>query len=325
MAEPLLSVRRLSIGIRSNKKTYTAVDKVSFDVYPGEILGIVGESGCGKSITAMSLMGLLSSGVSVTGGNAFFEGRDLLSIKGKERLHMNGNRISMIYQEPMTSLNPLMKIGRQIGEPLRLHTDLPEKEIRARAREMLDRVGMRDGDKIFKSYPHQLSGGMRQRVMIAMAAIANPALLIADEPTTALDVTTQAEILELLRKMNRDHGTSIIFISHDLGVVGRICSRVLVMYAGRLVESGPSAAILGDPEHPYTEGLIASIPEVEDRGEDLPSIPGRVPSVTEEHAACPFAPRCGKATALCSKIPAPMRNVGPDHFVWCHNVHGGSR
>ena len=307
MAEPLLSVRRLSIGIRSNKKTYTAVDKVSFDVYPGEILGIVGESGCGKSITAMSLMGLLSSGVSVTGGNAFFEGRDLLSIKGKERLHMNGNRISMIYQEPMTSLNPLMKIGRQIGEPLRLHTDLPEKEIRARAREMLDRVGM------------------RQRVMIAMAAIANPALLIADEPTTALDVTTQAEILELLRKMNRDHGTSIIFISHDLGVVGRICSRVLVMYAGRLVESGPSAAILGDPEHPYTEGLITSIPEVEDRGEDLPSIPGRVPSVTEEHAACPFAPRCGKATALCSKIPAPMRNVGPDHFVWCHNVHGGSR
>ncbi len=325
MAEPLLSVRRLSIGIRSNKKTYTAVDKVSFDVYPGEILGIVGESGCGKSITAMSLMGLLSSGVSVTGGNAFFEGRDLLSIKGKERLHMNGNRISMIYQEPMTSLNPLMKIGRQIGEPLRLHTDLPEKEIRARAREMLDRVGMRDGDKIFKSYPHQLSGGMRQRVMIAMAAIANPALLIADEPTTALDVTTQAEILELLRKMNRDHGTSIIFISHDLGVINRICSRVLVMYAGRLVESGPSAAILGDPEHPYTEGLIASIPEVEDRGEDLPSIPGRVPSVTEEHAACPFAPRCGKATALCSKIPASMRNVGPDHFVWCHNVHGGSR
>ena len=320
--EPILSVRRLSIGVRAAKNIYTAVDRISFDLNRGEILGIVGESGCGKSITALSLMGLLADGVTVTAGNAWFgtpeDYIDLYALTPRARRGVNGRWISMIYQEPMTCLDPLMKIGRQVGEPLRLHTKKTSAEIDREVLDILAEVGMRDPEGIASSYPHQLSGGQRQRVMIAMACICRPRVLIADEPTTALDVTTQEEILSLIEQLNRRHGTSVILISHDLGVVNRICDRVLVMYAGRIVEAGTVGAILRSPEHPYTRGLLASIPSVAARGSDLPCIPGRVPAVTDQRDACPFAPRCAQADETC-RLRHPPRVLRPDgHTVYCH-------
>ncbi len=318
MKDTLLSVQNLSIGIDGGKNIYPVVDDISFQIGREEILGIVGESGCGKSLTALSVQGLLSEGIRVTGGQMIFEGNDLLKLSAKKRREINGKDISMIFQEPMTSLNPLIRIGKQVGEALRLHDSRTPQEIASLVRDTLTEVGLKDPDKIMASYPHQLSGGMRQRVMIAMAIICRPKLLIADEPTTALDVTTQAQVLELLRKINRTYGTALLFISHDLGVINRLCDRVLVMYAGKIVERGRTETILLHPVHEYTKGLMASIPSRKQKGHDLKSIRGRVPAVTEPKEPCPFAPRCDAARKICYQEWPGERELSNGHAVCCH-------
>ncbi len=296
---PLLQIRGLTISIREGNGKYTAVDGVSYDVLPGEILGVVGESGCGKTVTNLAIMGLLPEVLSVTGGKILFNSAalpgeiDLARCSQEQRRNIDGNEISMIYQEPLTSLNPLLRIGRQVGESLRIHhPELPEAEVESRVQKSLAEVGLPDPAAITKMFPHQLSGGMRQRVMIAMATICRPKLMIADEPTTALDVTVQAQVLRLLKHISRKHGMSIIFISHDLAVIDQICDRVIVMYAGRVAESAPVEAIMRAPLHEYTKGLLRSIPQPSLKGTDLPAIKGHVPSTKEHREPCPFAPRC---------------------------------
>lgn len=320
MSDVLLRVNDLSIGIVQKGRNYPIVDQIGFHINEGEILGIVGESGCGKSITALSIQGLLGESLKVTGGQMLFEGQDLLQLSKPERRKINGKDITMIFQEPMTSLNPLIKIGKQVGEVLRLHDVIPKKEIEGRVVQALSEAGFREPKKVMDSYPHQLSGGMRQRVMIAMAIICNPKLIIADEPTTALDVTIQAQILELLKKINREHHTSILFISHDLGVVGRLCDRVLVMYAGKIVEEGQTLTILENPAHEYTKGLIHSIPTRNQKGNPLKCIGGKVPSVTEEKTPCPFAPRCQTVRDICFRQEPKPRELDKSHIVCCHNA-----
>lgn len=322
MAEKILDVRDLSIDIRHDQNTYAVVEGISFHLNKGEILGIVGESGCGKTVTVMTMVGLEPEMIVPSGGTAMFHGIDLLHCSEAQRQEINGKDISVIYQEPMTSLNPLQKVGRQIGESLRLHTDLDEKEIRKRVIRMLKAVELRDPEKTADSYPHQLSGGMRQRVMMAMAGICHPQILVCDEPTTALDVTTQAEILELLREWNRKQGTSVIFISHDLAVINRICDRVMVMYAGKIAEIGKTEEILQTPAHPYTQGLLASIPTMGQKGRELHCIPGRVPAVTEKRESCPFAPRCTRAGEDCRHGQIPAVRLSDTHEVHCRHISG---
>ncbi|MGN0342732.1 MAG: ABC transporter ATP-binding protein [Roseburia sp.] len=316
----ILRVLNFSIGIKDGKRIHTAVDRISFQVNRGEILGIVGESGCGKSITALSVLGLLGEGVKVTDGQLLFDGNDLLLLPKRERQKINGKDISIIFQEPMTSLNPLIKIGQQIGEVLKIHESRSKKEIQDAVKGVLAEVGFVDPEKIMASYPHQLSGGMRQRVMIAMAIIGKPKLLIADEPTTALDVTTQAQVLELLKKINRKYHTTILFISHDLGVIKRLCDRVLVMYAGKIVEQGRTSTILIHPVHEYTKGLMNSIPTRKKKGELLCSIKGKVPPVTEKKSPCPFAPRCDAAKDICFQTTPEEKYLSEHHSVSCHMV-----
>lgn len=318
MRDVVLRVQDLSIGIAGAKGKYNVVDRINFHINHGEIVGIVGESGCGKSITALSIQGLLAEGVSVTGGRLIFEGNDLLKLSRHKRREINGKDIAMIFQEPMTSLNPLMKIGKQVGETLKLHGTCTQKEIQQKVLSVLEEVGLQNPQKVMHSYPHQLSGGMRQRVMIAMAIIGEPKLLIADEPTTALDVTTQAQVLELLKKINKEHNMSILFISHDLGVINRLCDRVMVMYAGRLVEKGKTSTILVHPVHEYTKGLMQSIPTRKQKGSPLPCIPGKVPAVNEAKAACPFAPRCAEARDVCFREEPAERALSNAHAVSCH-------
>ncbi len=318
MEHSLLRVQNLSLGIEGDDEVYPVVDDISFQVERGEILGIVGESGCGKSLTALSVQGLLSDGVRIVGGQLIFEGKDLLKLPKGKRREISGKDIAMIFQEPMTSLNPLIKIGKQVGETLRLHDGRTPKEISVLVRKALVEVGLKDPDKVMASYPHQLSGGMRQRVMIAMAIIGNPKLLIADEPTTALDVTTQAQVLELLRRINHTHGTAILFISHDLGVINRLCDRVLVMYSGKIVERGRTETILLHPVHEYTKGLMSSIPTRKQKGSDLKNIRGRVPAVTEAREPCPFAPRCEAAKKICYQKWPQERELANGHAVCCH-------
>jgi ABC-type dipeptide/oligopeptide/nickel transport system ATPase component len=257
---PLLEVKNLSVGIQRDRDCLLAVNDISFTVNRGEITGIVGESGCGKTLTALAIPGLLPGGVSITGGSVVFEGRDLAALDSRELCAMRGNSLSMIFQEPMTSLNPLLKIGRQIAEPLELHGYKDKALIRREVLDIMEKVGLPDPERLTGEYPHRLSGGMRQRVMIALAMICNPELLIADEPTTALDVTIQAQLLRLMKWFNKNRGTSILFISHDLALVSRLCDRVLVMYAGRLVEEGPVRDIFRRPAHEFTRGLIGAIP-----------------------------------------------------------------
>ena len=286
MKETLLNVKHLTLGVTERDGSVNkAVDDISFEVRKGEILGIVGESGCGKSLTVMTLMGLMKDDVFVMDGQILFGQDDLVRVTPERRRQINGNDLSIIYQEPMTSLNPLIKIGRQVGEPLRLHRkDLSEKEIDRMVLELLTEVGIQNPGQIMKSYPHQLSGGMRQRVMIAMASICRPRILVADEPTTALDVTTQAHVLSLLKRVNEEFGTTILFISHDLGVINRVCDRVLIMYAGK----------------------------------DLICIPGRVPSTMDPREPCPFAPRCGHTMEACRQTFPECRELSKDHIVYCH-------
>ncbi|WP_349357944.1 ABC transporter ATP-binding protein [Stappia sp.] len=315
-ARALLRVEDLAIrfkGARAN-----VVDGVSFSVAPGETLAIVGESGCGKSVTALSLMGLLPMPpAEIVAGRAVFEGRDLFSLPARAMSEMRGDRISMIFQEPMTSLNPVFTVGDQICEVILRHRKVSRAEARARAREMLERVKVPAADKRLDDYPHQMSGGMRQRVMIAMALANDPTLLIADEPTTALDVTIQAQILDLMRALQDETGAALIMITHDLGVVAEVADRVAVMYAGRVVEDGPVGPVFEDPQHPYTIGLMSSVPSLGPRTGRLATVPGLVPTVDAMPAGCRFAPRCPFAVERCASETPALTPAGAGHGVAC--------
>jgi peptide/nickel transport system ATP-binding protein len=304
--ETLLTVQHLSIGVRRGTDTFTAVDDISFHIEEGEILGLVGESGCGKSLTCLSIPALLAPGVERLGGEIFFRGRSLSALSPAELGRLRGKEISMIFQEPAASLNPLHRIGQQIAEVLELHGLGDKKSRRAEALDMMAALGLPEPERLYRAYPHELSGGMCQRVMIAVAAICRPALLLADEPTTALDTAAQAQILDLLQKINRDLGAAVLFVSHDLGLVSRLCRRALVMYAGKIVEAGPADAVFSRPAHPYTQSLIGAIPRREQKGKPLSSIPGRVPPIEEPRRGCPFAPRCARAEERCAaSFPGP--------------------
>ena len=315
----LLKVDQLRTEFFSSKtKSVTAVDKVSFQIYKGEILGLVGESGCGKSVTSLSVMQLLKDTPGkVTHGQVLLDGQDLLKLSVGEIRAIRGGRMSMIFQEPMSALNPSMRIDRQMMETIMLHTDKNKEQARAHAADMLKKVGIPDPPRVLKNYPHQLSGGMSQRVMIAMALSCDPELLIADEPTTALDVTIQAQILDLMKKLQQEAQSSILLITHDLGVVAEMCSRVIVMYAGKIVEEAPVSELFNHPTHPYTQGLIASVPKLGSGVKVLPSIPGSVPDLASMPKGCRFAPRCKYATAKCHEMEPELVTVGENQRCRC--------
>ena len=316
--ENVLEVKDLVTNIKINGAQHSVVDHVSFSVGTGEIVGVVGESGCGKSMTAMSLMQLLHDPISIGGGQVLLEGKDLLSCTAKDMEKVRGNQMSMIFQDVMTSLNPLMKIGHQIMEPLMIHKGMSKKEAKAEAIRLLTSVGIPSPERRFGEYPNSLSGGMRQRVMIAIAIACKPKLLIADEPTTALDVTVQAQILDILRRLKQESNTSTILITHDLGVVYETCDRALVMYCGQVVESGTIQQIFENPLHPYTKGLIHAVPSAMAKVDQLYNIPGTVPPVGEYSQACRFAARCETCHGLCTKDAPGMVEMEAGHFVRCH-------
>jgi peptide/nickel transport system ATP-binding protein len=317
MKNPLLEVRSLSTHFFTEEGVVRAVENVSFEIYPGEILGLVGESGCGKSVTGLSLLKLIPIPPGrIVNGDILFDGRSLLNLEEKEMEKVRGNDIAMIFQEPMTSLNPVFTIGDQIMEAIILHQRLDKTEARKRAIDMLDRVKIPSPEKRVDSYPHQLSGGMRQRAMIAMALSCQPKLLIADEPTTALDVTIQAQVLQLLKEIQSEMGMSVMLITHDLGVVSEIADRVAVMYAGRIFEYGPIEAIFGEMRNPYTRGLMHSIPQLTERKGRLNTIPGQVPDPMNLPVGCKFHPRCYMMIEDCKK-GEPIFQVDGDHFSRC--------
>lgn len=304
MSEPLLKLEDFVLKFRTDSGIHPAVEGISMHINPGEMCALIGESGCGKSVTALSIIGLEDDAAELSGTIAF-EGDNLLDNSEKEWEKIRGNRISMIFQEPMTALNPLQKTGKQIEENLLLHQKMSKEEARAKVLDMMRQAGLPEVEQVYDSYPHQLSGGQRQRIMIAMAFINEPKLLIADEPTTALDVTIQAQILELMKKLNQEKETAVLFISHDLRVIQKMCTRAYIMYAGRIVEEGSVEKIMANPLHPYTRGLLRAIPSASMRGKRLVSIPGTVPSLEErKHNCCPFAGRCPFANKRCqSEIP----------------------
>jgi peptide/nickel transport system ATP-binding protein len=319
----VLEVRGLNVFFESAVGRLHAVSDLSFSVGAGEMVGLVGESGSGKSVTALALNGLLPQYSSHVTGEVLLNGRDVLGMDDKARAATRGREIGMIFQEPMTALDPVFTVGAQLGETLRTHEKLDRRSARRRAVELLDMVGIPDPARRVDAYPHQLSGGMRQRVMIAIALAAGPSLLVADEPTTALDVTIQAQILDVLRDLSRDRGTAVLLITHDLGVVAETCSRVLTMYAGQLVESGTVEDALVRPAHPYTSGLIGSIPTTALRKAVLPTIPGRVPPLSAMPSGCRFGPRCSHAAEGCD-APQALRPLGGDQsrHVRCHLAEG---
>ncbi|TKT81037.1 ABC transporter ATP-binding protein [Aquamicrobium sp. LC103] len=318
MAEPLLSVRSLEVRFRLDGRSMRAVDDVSFDLQKGQTLGIVGESGCGKSVTSLSIMRLLPSPpAQVAAGEVLLEGRDLLKLSEREMRKLRGGRIGMIFQEPMTSLNPVYTCGDQIIEGLRVHSGLSGKAARDRAIELLELVRLPSPEKRIDDYPHQLSGGQRQRVMIALALANDPAVLIADEPTTALDVTIQSQILDLMRDLQERTGTAIMLITHDLGVVAETCQQVVVMYAGSVIERGPVDKIFADPQHPYTIGLMAAVPRMDAGRARLASIPGSLPPPWQNIPGCRFASRCPLADNRCQAEMPRLREVTPGHDVAC--------
>jgi oligopeptide/dipeptide ABC transporter ATP-binding protein len=321
---PLLEVQDLQTFFHAEGTVARAVDGVSFTVGPGETLAIVGESGSGKSVTSLSIMRLVPIPPGeIAGGRVLFRGRDLLALPEPEMRHIRGNEIGMIFQEPMSSLNPLLTVGEQIAEVVRLHQGLGRTAARQRAVAMLGRVNIPDPERRAREYPHRLSGGMRQRVMIAMALACRPALLIADEPTTALDVTIQAQILHLIRALQIEMSMSVLFITHNLGVVAQVADRVAVMYAGRIVEQGDVRTVFAAPLHPYTRALLRSIPRVEAVGHDpsrrLLSIPGQVPSPVALPPGCSYAPRCPLADEVCRTTMPPLAEVIAGHDVRCHH------
>ncbi|EMW5170203.1 ABC transporter ATP-binding protein [Raoultella ornithinolytica] len=307
MSAPLITFRQLSVSFAAEKQRVRAVQEVSFAIHAGQTVGIVGESGCGKSVTAMALMGLLPpQAARIDSGEILFDGQDLLRLKANPMADLRGNQLAMIFQEPMTALNPVLTIGEQLCEPLIRHRGETPKAAWLHATRLISEVGLARADSLMNSYPHQLSGGMLQRVMIAMALSCQPKLLIADEPTTALDVTVQAQILRLLRDRAQSRRMAMLLITHDLGVIAQMAEQVVVMYAGRVVESGPTAEILRHPQHPYTQGLIASRPVPGERRRRLYSIPGQVPDLAALPAGCAFADRCQRASAVCRQSLPPL-------------------
>ena len=323
MTRPLLSVQDLETHFFTADGITRAVDGLSFEVMPGETVGIVGESGCGKSVTALSIMRLLPDRLARTvGGRVELEGIDLLTLDEARMRAIRGNRVAMIFQEPMTSLNPVLTIGDQIAEAVRIHEGASRDEAKKRAVEMLKLVRIPDAERRLGDYPHQFSGGMRQRVMIAIALACNPKLLIADEPTTALDVTIQAQILNLMIELKSRTGAAVILITHDLGVVAETCQRVIVMYAGRKIEEAEVIELFDRPAHPYTRGLMTSIPSFAGRGRQrrLTEIPGIVPSLREPIIGCAFAPRCPFAVERCRSETPALRPVGEAHVTACHEA-----
>ena len=317
MDEALLKVEELRAGFQTAEGFLRAVDGVSFEIRRGEVLGLVGESGCGKTVTALALLRLLARPpAAIEGGRAWFHGRDLLSMPIAELQQIRGGKIGMIFQEPMTALSPLHRIGDQLAEAARLHMDLSFSAAWALGLEWLRRVGLPDAEQRMKDYPHQLSGGMRQRVMLAMTMLPEPELIIADEPTTALDVTIQAQIFDLLLHL-RGGDTAVLLITHDMGVVWDVCDRVHVMYAARLAEKGPRDAVFGRPAHPYTRGLLAAMPRLHGKAERLPDIPGQLPSLAKPPPGCRFAPRCPLARPVCGRRTPTMREMAQNHEMAC--------
>ncbi|HWA07901.1 MAG TPA: ABC transporter ATP-binding protein [Opitutaceae bacterium] len=320
----LLTVKDLRTYFHTRNGVYRAVDGVDFHLERGETLGIVGESGSGKSVTCYSLMGLVPQPPGrIESGTAFFDGTDLLHCTPREARAIRGRRVAMIFQDPMTSLNPYLRISEQLIEPLLIHERISRAAALKRGLEALEAVGINDAARRIHYYPHEFSGGMRQRVMIAMALITKPELLIADEPTTALDVTVQAQILDLIRKMQRDLGMAVIFITHDLGVVSGLCDRVLVMYAGRIVESSDTRTLFHEPKHPYTRALQRSIPSLQPKGSELFTIRGLPPDVSKPIAGCSFAPRCDFAVDRCRAVDPPLAEWKPGHLQACLRVQAG--
>ncbi len=320
MSAPLLEVEGLSVSFSTEDGLLRAVDGVDLELSPGEVLAVVGESGSGKSVTALTLLGLTRGPNAAIGGSARFEGADLLAAGDEELRAIRGNRISMVFQDPMGSLDPVYRVGEQIVEQIRAHRETPKREALERAVELLDAVGIAGARERARAYPHELSGGMRQRAMIAMALSLEPSLLIADEPTTALDVTIQAQILELLRQLNRERGLAIVVITHDMGVVAEIADRVAVMYAGRIVEQGSLDEVFYDPQHPYTWGLLRSVTRIDrPRPERLAQIPGAPPSLLDPPAGCHFRPRCEHAFDRCEQVPdlAARLPDSPAHLDRC--------
>jgi len=312
----ILEVKNLKTKFKTDMGTVAVVDGVDFSIKLGETLGVVGESGCGKSVTSLSVMRLLPSNAS-NEGSITFQGKELISLPEKQMQQVRGNDIAMIFQEPMTSLNPLHTVGKQIEEAVILHMNISKLEAKERAIKMLKAVGMPRAEEIYGEHPHQLSGGMRQRVMIAMAMACDPKLIIADEPTTALDVTIQAQILDLMRDLKEKTGTSIMLITHDLGVVAEMCDRVIVMYAGQVVEETDVETLFENPKHPYTIGLMDSIPSYEDETEYLNTIPGSVPLPYEMPKGCRFAPRCSFAKEICHQQAPKLKEIESQHKCRC--------
>ena len=325
-AEPILSIRDLAVHFATEDGVVQAVDGITYDVYPGETLGIVGESGSGKSVSTMSILGLIPQPPGkIVRGEAFFNGRDLLKMSKKELRHVRGSEVAMVFQDPMTSMNPVLKVGFQIGEAIRTHyPDKKDAEVKEQAVGLLRLVGVPNPEQRYEQYPHEFSGGMRQRAMIAMAISNSPQLLIADEPTTALDVTIQAQILEVLKKAQDETQAATILITHDLGLIAELAERVIVMYAGKIVEYGDVQTIFESPRHPYTIGLMDSLPRIGVDEEWLRPIPGQPPSLISRPPGCAFHPRCflSEGRAICREDEPPLRSIDEaDHLSACHFVH----
>ena len=322
VAEVLLSVQNLVTTFPTKMGPVHAVNDLSYNIHKGEILGIVGESGCGKSVTSYSIMGLLQKPGYISSGKIYFQGEDLVNASEEHLQDLRGHKMAMIFQEPMTALNPVLTIGKQMDEQIIKHLNFNQSQSKKRAIEMLELVGIPAPEERYHSYPHQLSGGMRQRAMIAMALSCEPDFLIADEPTTALDVTIQAQILELMQSLQKKFGMTIQFITHDLGVISELSDRVIVMYAGRPCEIAKTSDIFKNPQHPYTKSLINSIPKIGRNLKRLPTIEGSVPSPFELPKGCAFQNRCAHSTDKCQQVPQ-MTEVSPSHFVACHHPTKG--
>lgn len=319
MSDALLAIEDLRIEFGTPTKPLVAVKDVGLEVGAGEIVGLIGESGSGKSLTCRSVLRMLTPPGRITAGSVVFDGRDVLAMSPAELRHLRAREVGMVFQDPFSSLNPVFRIGDQVAETLRVNRSTSRKDARAAVLDLLDSVGIPDPPRRARAYPHELSGGMRQRVMIALAMASQPRLLVADEPTTALDVTTQAQILDLLMRLRREQGTSVLLVSHDFGVIARVCDRVAVMYGGHIVESGPITTIYDDPQHPYTRALLASVPSLEaaGRSERRRGIPGQPPELTATLPGCVFAPRCEHARDVCTRHPMELATLTAGHACAC--------